>query len=85
MQRPESQHLDDLIQKLGKIIPPSLKSTQKEFEKTARAGLEGIMQKLDLVCRKEYDVQTTLLSRCQEKISDLEKKISDLEKKLKKI
>jgi BMFP domain-containing protein YqiC len=50
------------------------------MQKTLKSGAEGVLQKLDLVSREEYDIQVALLKKCQEKINVLEAKIADLEK-----
>lgn len=76
----DPKNMDDFANKIKDIMPESLKSSKDEMKKTLRSGAEGVLQKLDLVSREEYDVQTDLLKKCQERITELEKKISDLEK-----
>ena len=49
------------------------------MHKTLKSGAEGVLQKLDLVSREEYDVQAAVLQKCQDRIKELEKKISELE------
>ena len=61
-------------------MPESLKTSKEEMQKTLRSGAEGVLQKLDLVSREEYDIQVDLLKKCQEKIKELEEKILELEK-----
>ena len=50
------------------------------MQKTLRSGAEGVIQKLDLVSREEYDIQVALLKKCQERIIELEKEIESLKK-----
>ena len=68
--------LDEISAKLNEILA---NSPAKDFEKNARALLAQGFAKLDLVTREEFDVQTQLLSRTQEKLADLEARVADLE------
>ena len=76
----DPKNVDDFANKIKDIMPESLKSSKEEMQKTLKSGAEGVLQKLDLVSREEYDIQVSLLKKCQEKISELEEKIDQLEK-----
>jgi BMFP domain-containing protein YqiC len=75
----DPKNIDDLANKIKGVLPESLKSSKEEMQKTLKSGAEGVFQKLDLVSREEYDIQVSLLRKCQEKIDELEAKISELE------
>ncbi|MAZ80051.1 MAG: hypothetical protein CMD72_04830 [Gammaproteobacteria bacterium] len=75
----DPKNVDDFANKIKDIMPESLKSSKEEMQKTLKSGAEGVLQKLDLVSREEYDIQVALLRKCQEKIDELEAKISELE------
>ena len=75
----DPKNVDDFANKIKDITPESLKSSKEEMQKTLKSGAEGVLQKLDLVSREEYDIQVALLRKCQEKIDELEAKISELE------
>lgn len=77
----DPKNVDDFANKIKDIMPESLKSSKEEMQKTLKSGAEGVLQKLDLVSREEYDIQVALLNKCQEKINELEAKISELETK----
>ena len=77
----DPKNVDDFANKIKDIMPESLKSSKEEMQKTLKSGAEGVLQKLDLVSREEYDIQLALLNKCQEKIDELEAKISELETK----
>ena len=51
------------------------------MEKNVRSLLTGTFNKLDLVTREEFDVQTRVLARTREKVEQLEKLVAELEKK----
>jgi BMFP domain-containing protein YqiC len=76
----DPKNVDEFASKIKDIMPESLKSSKEEMQKTLKSGAEGVLQKLDLVSREEYDIQVALLKKCQEKINELEAKIADLEK-----
>ncbi|MDO8412528.1 MAG: accessory factor UbiK family protein [Gallionellaceae bacterium] len=63
----------------AKLSAAMASSPAKDFEKNARALLTQGFAKLDLVTREEFDVQTQLLSRTQQKLATLEARIAALE------
>ena len=79
MIRPDPGHLDDLIRKIENFAPQSLKSVHEELRRTVAAGVEGLLQRMNLVTREEFDVQAQLLARCQERLAELQKRLKELE------
>ena len=75
-----SKNLDDFAKRLTALMPESLGRFQEDIEKNLKSGLKGVLQKMDLVTREEYDVQTSLLQRSQARLVELEERISALEK-----
>jgi hypothetical protein len=73
--------LDQLTQNLSRLLPADLGILKQDLEKNMRAVLQNAFQKLDLVTREEFDVQSKLLIRTREKLEALEKKLTELEKK----
>ncbi len=67
---------DEISTKLNEAVA---NSPAKDFQKNARALLAQGFAKLDLVTREEFDVQTQLLSRTQEKLAALEARVTVLE------
>ena len=74
--------LDDLAKKLADTIPPGLKSLQEDMEKNFHATLQSTFNKLNLVTREEFEVQSTLLARTRSKLDKLEKQVVELEASL---
>ena len=62
------QKLDEFTKRLGELLPESATQIQSEIEKNMKAGLQGVVQKMDLVTREEYEVQREILSRTRLKI-----------------
>jgi ubiquinone biosynthesis accessory factor UbiK len=67
---------DEISARLSEVVASS---PAKDIEKNARALLTQGFAKLDLVTREEFDVQTQLLSRTQEKLAALEARVAELE------
>ncbi|MEJ2632802.1 MAG: accessory factor UbiK family protein [Acidihalobacter sp.] len=78
----EPKTLDDLAAKLNDAVPESLRTAQHDLEKTVRAGLQGAMQRLDIVSRDEFEVQSMLLARTREKLDAMEERVRALEAQL---
>ena len=78
----ETQKIDELVKKLSAMMPSSVGQFQDDIEKNLKAGLQSALQKMDLVTREEYEVQTALLARTREKLEALDAKLKLLEEKL---
>lgn len=75
----DSKSLNDLTEKLSRLIPADVGTLKKDLENNVRAVLQNAFQKLDLVTREEFDVQSELLARSREKLEVLEQRIKELE------
>jgi BMFP domain-containing protein YqiC len=73
--------LNELARKISNLLPADVALIKQDMEKSIRALLQGTFQKLDLVTREEFDVQTAVLARTREKLEALEKRLQDWEKK----
>jgi len=56
-------------------------SPARDFEKDLRAMLAATFERLDLVTREEFDVQTEVLARTRAKLAQLEAKLAELERR----
>ena len=52
----------------------------KDVEKNMRALLSAFLNRLELVTREEFDVQTEVLRRTREQLTQLEAKVASLER-----
>ena len=68
--------LEDISARLGAMIAAS---PVADIEKNARAMLSGLLGKLDLVSREEFDVQAQVLLRTREKLKAREARVVHLE------
>ncbi|MDW1502070.1 accessory factor UbiK family protein, partial [Vibrio sp. YT-19(2023)] len=51
-------------------------------DQKVRQVIQGQLNKLDVVSREEFDVQTQVLLRTRQKLTEMEKKLAELEEKL---
>lgn len=73
--------LDDFANRLADAMPSGLEQLQQDFKKNLRAGLEKTLEGMQLVSRKEFEVQAEVLARTREKIEKLEALVAELEQK----
>ena len=69
---------NDMQNKVGDAIR---QSPAKDLEKNVRGLMTQGFQKLDLVTREEFDLQTQVLARTRAKLEELESKVTALENK----
>jgi BMFP domain-containing protein YqiC len=67
---------EELNNKLSALIAAS---PARDIEKNVKAILASIFEKMDLVSRDEFDIQSQLLARTREKLTALEARVSELE------
>ncbi len=80
MLRPDPAHLDELLRRIEGLVPESLQSTRAEIRKTMRAGIESLLQRLDVVTREEFDAQAKLLARSRQRLDALQARLDALER-----
>ncbi len=73
----KSSVLDELVGKLGQVLPAGAIELKEDFEKNARAAVQSTLAKMDLVTREEFDIQAALLQRTREKLDRLEKLLDE--------
>ncbi len=69
---------NDMQSKVGDAIR---QSPAKDLEKNVRGLMTQVFQKLDLVTREEFDLQTQVLAKTRAKLEELEAKVNALENK----
>jgi BMFP domain-containing protein YqiC len=69
--------LEELAAKMSALLA---NSPVKDIEKNAKAAMSGLLGKLDLVTREEFDIQAQVLSRTRDKLKALEARVEALEK-----
>ena len=73
------QIVEDVVDKIGALIPQDLKTIREEFHTNAKAVLVAGLKKMDLVTREEFDVQKAVLAKTREKLKILETELKQLQ------
>ena len=72
------KQFDSLAKKLFAALPEGLQNLEAEVHQQFKDILQAAFNKLELVSREEYDVQTKVLARTREKLDALEKRVEQL-------
>ena len=76
------QFFDDLTNKISSTLPPVPSGIKNEFEQSIRNILHNAFDKMDLVTREDFDIQSAVLQKTRIKLEQLEKKLTEIEGKL---
>lgn len=76
----EASKIDELVAKLKESLPDEVGNLKQAGEEKFKLVLGSALQKLEVVSREEYDIQTEVLQRTRQRVEDLERRISELEK-----
>jgi BMFP domain-containing protein YqiC len=72
-------NLDELASRLASAVPQNLRELGQDLEKNFRGLLQSGLERMDLVTREEFDLQTAVLERTREKLDQLEARLAELE------
>ena len=70
--------LDDLTKRISSLFPGDVQHLQADLESNVRSLLQSALNKMNLVTREEFDVQSAVLQRTREKLEALEKQVEQL-------
>jgi BMFP domain-containing protein YqiC len=76
----DSQQINSMADKISSLLPPGFEKIKDDIEGKVRNVLMQQLNKLELVTREEFDIQTKVLARTRAKLDDLEKRIEELNK-----
>ncbi|ALE23880.1 ubiquinone biosynthesis accessory factor UbiK [Proteus mirabilis] len=71
--------IEQVARQIQNVLPQGIKDLGDDIDKKIRAILQSQLNKLDLVNREEFDVQTQVLLRTREKLARLEQRLNELE------
>ena len=71
--------IEELSQRIEQALPESLRQTKTEMDKTIRQAVMNAFQKMELVTRDEFDIQTQVLARTRTKLETLEQRVAAME------
>ncbi len=72
--------LDSAVQRLMSAAEAVLpQEVANDARNNLQAALRGALDRMDLVTREDFDIQSRLLERTREKLDELEKRLATLE------
>ncbi len=74
--------LEEIAKQVSDAMPEGVKNFGEETERKIKQVLQAQLGKLDIVSREEFDVQTHVLLRTREKLTEMEARLAEIEKKL---
>ncbi len=77
------QKFQTMAEEVQKKVADAVKdSPAKDLEKNVKGLMSQGFQKMDLITRKEFDIQVQVLAKTREKLEALEAKLALLEEKI---
>jgi len=73
-----SEQFDKVAKKLFEALPTSVQNIEKDIHKKFRDVLQSTFQKMDLITREEFDIQTKVLIKTREKVDSLQAQLDAL-------
>ena len=78
----DPKKIEEMARQIHNALPPGLRSLGEEADRKVRQVLQAQLNRLDMVSREEFEVQTKVLLRTREKLGELEVKLAKLEQRL---
>ncbi len=78
----DPKKIEEMARQIHNALPPGIKSLGEEVDKKVKQVLQSQLNKLDMVSREEFDVQTKVLLHTREKLTALEEKLALIEQRL---
>jgi len=69
--------IDELTQRISQMLPSNAQTLKNDFESNIRSLLQSTLNKMNLVTREEFDIQSALLERTREKLEQIEKQLNN--------
>ena len=70
---------EEILGKIDDAIPTPIKQMKQDAKTNLNSIIEGALQRMNLVTREEFDIQTQVLLKTRARLEALEKQVSDLE------
>ncbi len=78
----DAKKLEQIAKQIHDAMPQPVKELGSDVDQKVRQVIQGQLNKLDVVNREEFDVQTQVLLRTRQKLNELEAKLAEIENKL---
>ncbi|GAA5648093.1 MULTISPECIES: ubiquinone biosynthesis accessory factor UbiK [Vibrio] len=78
----DPKKLEQVAKQIHDAMPQPVKDLGADVDQKVRQVIQGQLNKLDVVSREEFDVQTQVLLRTRQKLTEMEQKLAEIEQKL---
>ncbi|GAB7218788.1 ubiquinone biosynthesis accessory factor UbiK [Vibrio comitans] len=78
----DPKKLEQIAKQIHESMPQPVKDLGTDVDQKVRQVIQAQLNKLDVISREEFEVQTQVLLRTRQKLNEMEKKMADLEEKL---
>ncbi len=74
--------IDEIAKQISSNMPQGVKNLADTFEARTKQAIQAKLAEMDFVSREEFDIQSKVLIRTREKLTELEQKVAQLEAQL---
>lgn len=75
--------IEEMAKKIAEVIPQGLGQVPSGVQDQIKSTLSRTFEKMELVSRNEFDIQTGVLAKTRAKLEALEKVVAELEASIK--
>lgn len=75
--------IEEMAKKIAEVIPQGLGKVPSGVQDQIKSTLSRTFEKMELVSRHEFDIQTGVLAKTRAKLEALEKVVAELEASIK--
>jgi BMFP domain-containing protein YqiC len=73
--------IDDIARQVTSALPGG-GEVRADLERNVRAAVRGVLGRMDLVTREDFDVQSDVLARTRSRLEELERRVAELESRV---
>jgi hypothetical protein len=74
--------IEEIAKQISSNMPQGVKNLADTFEAKTKQAIQNKLAEMDFVSREEFDIQSKVLIRTREKLTELEEKVALLEQQL---
>ena len=74
--------IEEIAKQISSNMPQGVKNLADTFDAKTKQAIQNKLAEMDFVSREEFDVQSQVLIRTREKLTELEAKVALLEQQL---
>ncbi|MFK8066614.1 MAG: accessory factor UbiK family protein [Gammaproteobacteria bacterium] len=71
--------IESLAEKIASSLPAGGRALADDVKTNLRTGLISALERMDLVTREDFQIQTELLARTRARLEQLEKRLEEIE------